>query len=103
MMASAKQGEEPSMEYIQKKADELIQCYKQTGCAPIEPLAKAWDDPKVPNESLKLYSDYIGEVWAKPPYSEMMKEFGDQFKPQTKILVKMTLLERMALDCVRRV
>ncbi len=93
--------EEPTMEYIQQKADELIAHHRDSGCAPLEPIALNWDDPSVPGESLKLYSDYIQqEVMTRPPYAtsdERKRELG----PKTELILKMTPLERMAVDILR--
>lgn len=89
------------MAYIQQKADELIQQQKETGCAPHQLLIDAWDNPDYPMESLKLYSDHVAtEVLSKQPYAIPEKDMH-RVDPKTKILMQMTPLERMALECIR--
>ena len=101
---------EYSIEYINQKAEEIKQRYIKTGCAPIFPLMDAWHDKSVPDESIKLYSDFISEEWAKKRHNDDFKTYEDtsmtrimiRERELTKIVRSISPLERMAFDILRR-
>lgn len=89
----------PTMEYIEQKAEEMKKAYLDTGCAPIKQIFDAWDDRSIPNESIKLYSDFIHEE-VLPKRREKFN--NTQPSPHSKLIEKMTPLERIALDFMFR-